>query len=37
MKRFIQGNEHTKYEFLMQALNFHSLEQKYEFYFLFFF
>lgn len=29
MKQFIQGDEKVKYEVLMQAMNFKSLEQKY--------
>ena len=28
MKQFIQGDEKVKYEVLMQAMNFKSLEQK---------
>lgn len=29
MKQFIQGDDKVKYEVLMQAMNFKSLEQKY--------
>ena len=29
MKQFIQGDDKIKYEVLMQAMNFKSLEQKY--------